>query len=269
MILYKYMSNRSFLENLKVRFTPPNQLNDPRELCPRLIIRAPSNYALEIINRNFQSALTNLLASNPEMTPEQARHWIATASSKTLEDYCRNDDTIAKKMHEIFMKTTCKNIGVFSLTETDNNELMWAHYANNHAGYVVGFDTETNFFSQQADEPNGCGELMNVIYSDDTPTVYVDVGALDIPKELFFTKTTKWKYEREWRMIRMLKTADTIVEQDIHLYEVPPESIVSVAFGLKFPKEDRRVISASFPKRVPHVNFMNASYNHRNDFIVS
>jgi hypothetical protein len=32
--------------------------------------------------------------------------------------------------------------------------------------------------------------MMNVQYSDTQPVVFVDPGKLDIPKEIFFTKTT-------------------------------------------------------------------------------
>lgn len=32
-------------------------------------------------------------------------------------------------------------VGVFSLSETCSNELMWAHYGDNHKGIVFGFNT--------------------------------------------------------------------------------------------------------------------------------
>jgi hypothetical protein len=263
------MSNPSFLGNLKVRFTPPEHLNDPRELCPQLRIRNPSEYAGAIVDRNIQTAFLSLLANNQQMTPEEAISSISKASLDTLRAYTQGNETIEKKIHEIVLRQINKQIGVFSLTETDNNELMWSHYAGNHTGYVVGFDTNTDFFSRRKNDPIGCGELMNVIYSDNTPVVYVDPGNLEIPKELFFTKTTKWQYEREWRMIRMLSTADTTAEPSIHLFEIPPESIVSITFGLKFPDEGKRDTVANFSKRVSKVTFMQASYNHRSEFVIS
>ena len=41
MKLYKYMSNENFLSNYKVRFTPPSELNDPRECFPEIVIKEP------------------------------------------------------------------------------------------------------------------------------------------------------------------------------------------------------------------------------------
>lgn len=114
-----------------------------------------------------------------------------------------------------------------------------------------------------------CGELTNVIYSDTSPTVYVDPGVMAIPKELFFTKTTKWAYEREWRMIRMLEHADSVLDNKIHLFKVEPESVVSIVFGSKFPEIDKDKVKNEFIKIVPHVTFMNASFNHKGEFVVS
>ncbi len=269
MILFKYMTNRSFLENLKVRFTQPNELNDPRELAPRIHIRNPAQYAGAIVARNFQAGYIRLLLENPRMTEQEALARSASASTQLVNRYSAGDEEIGKMMFDIVMRTTNKTVGVFSLTETNNNELMWAHYANSHAGFVVGFDTETDFFYRRANDPKTCGELSNVIYSDTAPTVYVEPGVMEIPKELFFTKTTKWQYEREWRMIRTLAAANSVVGAGIHLFDVPPESIVSVTFGHKFPEQEKNQVICEFSSLVPNVKFMNATINHKGEFVVS
>lgn len=269
MILYKHMSNRSFLSNFKVRFTPPSALNDPRELAPRIHIRNPDEYAGAIIARNFQAGYMRMLLENPKMTEQEAFSKCLSASAEMLNKYRSNDEEIGKMMFDIVTRTTNRNIGVFSLTESNNNELMWAHYSNSHTGYAVGFNTDTDFFFRRKNDPKTCGELTNVIYSDTTPTVYLDPGVMEIPKELFFTKTTKWSYEREWRMIRMLSAADEVVGDNIHLFAIPPESIVSVTFGQKFPKEDIPAIQSALSAAIPHIKFMNAMVNYKGEFVVS
>lgn len=262
------MSNRSFLTNLKVRFTPPSELNDPRELAPTIHIRNPNEYAGEIVSRNFEAGYIKLLTEHPQMTEQEALERCIAASTQLLEKYKSDDQEIKKMMFDIIMRTTNKNIGVFSLTESNNNELMWAHYANSHAGYVVGFKTDSEFFHRRKNDPKVCGELANVIYSDNAPTLYLDAGGMTIPKELFFTKTTKWSYEREWRMIRMLEAADEVVNSNIHLYQVSPESIHSIIFGDKFPESDKQKIQDDITAIAPNVVFMNAHFNHRGEFIV-
>ncbi|WP_084679877.1 DUF2971 domain-containing protein [Curvibacter lanceolatus] len=269
MILYKYMSNRSFLSNLMVRFTPPNELNDPRELAPRIHIKNPDQYADAIIARNFQPGYIRLLLENPTMTEAEALSRCRAASKQIFQKYRSNDEDISKMMFDIVTRTTNENIGIFSLTETNNNELMWAHYANSHTGFAVGFDTETNFFSRRSNDPKLCGELTNVFYSDKAPTVYFEPGVMEIPKNLFFTKTTKWSYEREWRLIRMLSAADSVVDNKIHLFKVDPPSVVSIIFGQKFPEAEKESIKNELIKIAPNVSFANAGFNHKGEFVVS
>ncbi|MEM5341326.1 DUF2971 domain-containing protein [Paraburkholderia azotifigens] len=76
---------------------------------------------------------------------------------------------------------------------------------------------------------------MNVLSTDTTPVVYVEPGQLDIQKEVFFTKTSKWSYEREWRTLKYLTQADEVppVEgnEAIHLFLVPMAAVKEVIFG--------------------------------------
>lgn len=269
MILYKYMSNRSFLGNLKVRFTQPCELNDPRELAPNIQIRNPIKYATQIVNRNFQAGYLRMLLEHPSMTPEEAFGRCVSASKELIGRYASGDEDANKLIFDSIMKITNRTIGVFSLTEFNNNELMWAHYAASHTGYVVGLDMDNEFFRRREGDPKTCGELTNVIYSDTPPTVYVDPGTLDIPRELFFTKTTKWSYEHEWRLIRQLENADEVVDGRVHLFSMPREAIVSLTFGAKFPDREIDEIKAAFSSLVPGVNFHKANFNHRGEFIIS
>ena len=73
---------------------------------------------------------------------------------------------------------------------------MWAHYSDQYKGLVIGLDSESEFFQPKAEDPRVCGQLMNVIYTDTAPVVYVEPGKLDIPKDVFFTKARSWRYEK-------------------------------------------------------------------------
>ncbi|MEM5372304.1 hypothetical protein V4C53_40660 [Paraburkholderia azotifigens] len=76
---------------------------------------------------------------------------------------------------------------------------------------------------------------MNVLSTDTTPVVYVEPGKLDIQKEVFFTKTSNWSYEREWRIIKYLTQADEVLTVEgnkaIHLFLVPVAAVKEVIFG--------------------------------------
>lgn len=269
MLLYKYLGRNDFFANRKLRFTPPNDLNDPRECVPELRFRDPRGYVNNVIQRNFESGYLRLLIENPHMTPDQALVACLKASGMMISEFNQNNDEWVKNIFNHFMSATNRNIGILSLTESDNNELMWAHYANSHNGFAVGLDSEHQFFKPSKNDPKTCGELLNVVYSDVSPIVYVEPGKFDIPREVFFTKTKKWDYEREWRMIRMLSHASEVKNGNIHLFEIPEDAIQEVVFGCKVAGPEKSRIEKDFRAIVPHVRFRHACFDHKGKFTVS
>lgn len=269
MILYKYLGRKDFFSNLKLRFTQPNELNDPRECVPELKFRDPRGYINAVIQRNFESGYLKLLSENPNMTPQHALTACIKASSTLENDYIENHEEWVKRVFDKFMEVTNRDIGVLSLTESNNNELMWAHYADSHNGYVIGFESEHSFFKPTNSDPKSCGELMNVVYGDISPVVYIETGSFSIPKEVFFTKTERWSDEREWRIIKMLEHANEQINESIYLFEVPSDAIKEVIFGCKVTSKAREEIESNFQELVPHVTFRQASYNHKSEFKIT
>ena len=269
MELYKYMGHEGFISNFKLRFTPPSELNDPRECFPEIHIKDPRGYIDNLIQRNFESGYLRLLIENPLMSPREALHRCLNASEGVAQDFNYNNEEWIKRIFDNVMKVTNRNIAVLSLTEVPDNELMWAHYANSHQGYVVGFDADNDFFKPRKGDPKKCGLLMPVEYSDSCPQLFVEPGKIDIPIELFFTKTTKWSYEQEWRMLRMQLSADDILSNNIHLFKVPETAITSIIFGCKFPEPKRKLLETSVLAMAPHVTFQYASFNYKGEFIIS
>jgi hypothetical protein len=54
---------------------------------------------------------------------------------------------------------------------------------------------------------------------------------------LFFTKQKQWEYEKEWRMVRVLDEATTVIKNeqgDVYLFELPPDCISQVILGVKY-----------------------------------
>jgi hypothetical protein len=47
--------------------------------------------------------------------------------------------------------------------------------------------SDSEFFQPKPGEPRVCGQLMNVLYTDTSPVVYVEPGQLDIPKDQVFS----------------------------------------------------------------------------------
>jgi hypothetical protein len=257
MLVYKYMPTERFFENYKFRLTPAEDLNDLSELVPDIRLRNANNYAADIVSRNLQSTYLQALIARPDLDPMVVWHQIWQAAQTHISNF--DAQATAAQIHKEFMRVTNRNVGVLSLTDDPLNETMWAYYADDHKGFVVGLDSDSTFFNPKPREPKPCGQLMNVIYTDTAPVVYVEAGKFDIPKEVFFAKTTKWSDEREWRMIKYLPMADEVKTnpdgKKIHLFDVPSDAIKEVIFGARVREDVVQRLQAHIRKQIPHVIF--------------
>lgn len=86
-----------------------------------------------------------------------------------------------------------KRLGVFSLSETNNNILMWAHYADNHTGICIEFNV-----SQQSSVFH---DIQKITYSDKLPHIKRNQNENEVLRQGLLNKTSDWSYEAEWRLI--------------------------------------------------------------------
>lgn len=133
---------------------------------------------------------------------------------------------IRQAIHRAFNE----NVGILSLSEISDNDLMWAHYADRHNGLVLCFDEQHTFFNRRRTENDEFYFVRKVRYSDDPP---VSLATID-GDALLITKGRKWSYEREWRMLVPLKDATrsmTVVGDTVHLFAFPPDVLRGVILG--------------------------------------
>ncbi len=120
--------------------------------------------------------------------------------------------------------------GVLSLSATWSSALMWSHYADEHRGICIEYDTTDQ------DHPN----LRPVSYHATRAVKASDLarwkGADDaaakdrVLQTYFYSKSSEWKYEKEWRDVR----------KDNGITELPFK-INAIHFGLRC---DHAVISS-------------------------
>ena len=91
-----------------------------------------------------------------------------------------------------------KKYGIYSLSQTYKDELLWAYYANAHKGFCIEYDFDI-LKKYQLDGEYFC----EVAYQDTLPIIKVD--DMQNPKKLIQklvgTKSNKWKHEKEVRFI--------------------------------------------------------------------
>ncbi|RSE30108.1 DUF2971 domain-containing protein [Acinetobacter junii] len=100
------------------------------------------------------------------------------------------------------IQNTLNNVAILSLTRNPLNSLMWAHYGDEHKGFVIGYEVETPFFK--------CKES-NLIPVHKGSVIYM----ID---HLFLNKDTIWSYEEE---VRIVKRISSVIMETHEYWENP------------------------------------------------
>ena len=84
-----------------------------------------------------------------------------------------------------------KEYRLYCLTPKDDNLLMWSHYADNHKGVCLQFDTRM--------EP--IAGAFKVSYQGQLPLSIIPEHNEDAAEKALLTKSDVWDYEEEFRLI--------------------------------------------------------------------
>lgn len=122
---------------------------------------------------------------------------------------------------------------VFSCSETWESVPMWAHYASNHTGFVLGIDPKRAFIdgSERAKTPFIYPRKVRYLRREPKVSPNLDIG------DFICAKMDHWAYEQEWRFIGVPDEAasrGTFVDgQELLLFDLSSDSISEVIFGAK------------------------------------
>lgn len=132
--------------------------------------------------------------------------------------------------------------GIFSLSKTNDNILMWSHYAKNHTGIVIEFDVleDIDFFTTP----------LNVSYQKSyQPLDYLSDRKNAVIRTVSL-KSHLWEYEEEVR----------VVKDNFGLVSIAPKAIKKVYFGCEANSSDiQKVKSICRQSGLPHVKYYKAS----------
>jgi hypothetical protein len=257
-LLYKYArpDRVDVLERLKIRFTQPEELNDPFECAPFVSEGFAPDALAEVVAPSSGHGLLEV--------PQLDRFFDAFDGSQREEAA-----GILEMLAEITHASFRFNFIILSLSDKWNNLLMWSHYTDNHKGLVIGFDASHMFFLGNQWK-NGALDLAaanKVIYTNERPQFRF---LNEINKTgVFLTKSPEWEYEGEWRMVRTIEETDEILYPDdgglIYLKSVPPAAIRSVILGAASSiGTQRRVLKAiQSNAQLSHVQVFKAEIDQR------
>jgi hypothetical protein len=156
---------------------------------------------------------------------------------------------------------------LFCMSHTDTlaEPLQWGHYADCHRGVAIELDTSlppVNF-------------AFPVTYAEEYPTSKVprtEQPSWDGVKALFLTKSTHWRYEREYRAIRLDFPDAGVASHLLTQWEgdvavADPRVVRAVTLGAKMDADAKRVIRDWVRQHGPHVEVWEA-YLHRSRYEV-
>ncbi|MEZ8111727.1 DUF2971 domain-containing protein [Vibrio splendidus] len=189
----------------------------------------------------MEENLESMVESELSKLPEHIQNQIPKSKFQELvERYVKNNtevfnavmDKAKEHASAVLTEKTNELIGVLSLTEKEDNLLMWAHYAESHSGYCIGFNSNHSFFNGKRSEKDEFYHLRKVEYLPYRPSkLMVDMNGTD----MFLLKSKVWEYEQEWRMCAVLPDADTIIDaidSPVHLFNFPADLIEEIIIGV-------------------------------------
>jgi DUF2971 family protein len=264
--VYKYypFARRGFFAKPQVRLSPREALNDPLEMSRRWretsadglrnYLKSRLEITIPAIFSNTDIMISkleeNLVQRGQVLTAEQRVHFEEYLASEAGKIAVRQQLGLAQQlMHptldlifsrmevdfDAIVNEVISSSGVLSLTEDCLNAQMWAHYADQGNGFVVGFDAQHPFFFH-TDGSVQRYLLKKVIYTDQhTENFWRN------PYYLFLVKSAGWAYEREWRLFKSFVDSDEAVlttTPHIHLWNIAPNAVRTIHFGYGYNESE-------------------------------
>lgn len=250
MIVYKYLNSEriDILERAAIRFTQPAALNDPFESLPCL-----TEYREQVRDTLLRKRVRRFGKALSDITEPAFDHLLDKALDR-------------------FPELISHHFGILSLSRLRDNLLMWGHYTDSHRGFVVGFDSASDFF--KPGNGKAIEGLKAVRYSEERAIVPID-GLADLQKEamgaanegMFFTKSPDWAYEQEFRILADPNVADIKLGgagiTQICLFRFPRDSVKEVIVGCRMADPVRERINKIIEADYPGAKLLRAKLNER------
>ncbi len=258
MILYKYRQNSSYTDQIftegKVWLAKSSTLNDP---CECTLHSLAPEWVAKNVETMKSTQMAGFLIGIPGSPPNSDAAEF-TNHLKDIEGFEEKYQAFRRMYETRFparlsnpeltfaqLEDQLKDVGVFSLSESAEHPLMWAHYAGNHEGVSLGFEVadgmpisdrerfiRVNYTDQipKMPEEGSRQEIAFAVNEEGKVAATIRVSLADETiRTAIGTKSLSWEYEREWRYVE--RTSGK------YLY---PGPLVEIVFGLRCTPEQRQ-----------------------------
>lgn len=287
--LYRYRTFTSYnIESLKngVEWQSyPDEFNDPFDASLKVSIEDLKKELF--LNKTLKVHIDNLKKSGIELTEEEIQAIKeADNPSVTFTKISLNKDPIFMGKDDLIDDATAviekaiqdeldlmmdsarnsfkKGNLVSCYSETKDEVLMWSHYAENHTGFCI----EYNFHELGPDHARS-RLLYPVIYTEElfNATEFYSEALFKSPRKFnvlygiypTITKSKKWEYEREWRMVFPWGPGIALDDKENRLFYMPTPKKIYV--GAKASEDNKRLIGEIAKEKGVSVYQMKLSKN--------
>ena len=244
---------RIVLEGSRLRWSSPLEFNDLSEFqrMPRFNptiaegLRKFPQLLLDVvagtveIDEEALTLSTQLLLSTLRRMPISRNTVEEMSAALSPEEIANADNKAEQALREFTLGLNLKAVRILCVTVAPDNEAMWANYAEDNSGCVLGFRHIPSH-----DTPLLAARKVD--YSEDAPVagsgldllLYGGTEALlsKTVQAICFTKKAPWAYEQEWRAMTYRATSQNSSFSDFKFYA---DELESITFG---PRIDITVV---------------------------
>ncbi|MBT4994346.1 MAG: DUF2971 domain-containing protein [Candidatus Marinimicrobia bacterium] len=236
--LYKYRVVNKHLEdmlkNQRIYLPSPIKFNDPFDCYPRVkYYRDP--------DKQYEYFLTELGVEYPNESMIKL--------APIAKSMVKNSTWDGRDLRSIIRKMLTR-YGVFSLSELNDNLLMWSHYADSHRGVCLIFDT--------SDDTNIFGQAIKVQYQHEYPVINImDLNNHNNTINMISVKSIDWGYEKEWRIIRGISVGGD------GYFDIEPKSLTGIILGSHITEKDEKRVMGWTSKYPTSLNVFTSKIDSR------
>jgi len=219
--LYKYRPVNEFtqdiISNNRIWFAKPSALNDPFDCQVQIVYQADQQQL-----RDYTRVALGLDESESKLD-SAGNEWL---EDLLLQQSLDHQDDLMNSLEEHGRRMVEQNSSLLCLSAKCDDVLMFAHYADNHRGCVLGFTVDWD------DE---IGRVFPVNYRQAYPKLDYFKMREDghaLMEELLLSKYEPWRYEAEYRVLRYGKPEGLVEFRD--------DALTSIVFGCLMSDSDKQ-----------------------------
>lgn len=263
--------------NKTLRLSSPLILNDPFDVARKLKL----SFTQAEFNIGLRDELIQLIQleetpfiHNPKV--QLFLNYTSKLNNKEKEDIIsllRNDKAIPqldedKALEELQRQweALMPSSRILSITEKNDNPVMWWCYANEYSGVVIELESLDIYDSplllaKKVEYNDSLPPIGSLDYWIKMTTGQTEFDYKEVFERLELTKTTHWAHEKEWRVISFDKNSEQLYSD----YQMHPRTFSKIYFGENIDKVDREDIERLINFDLSHMEIydMNLNYDDR------